>query len=87
MNYEREPANMKEMGPKAYNQKIKRSSKEADDHKNLPFNFDKPRKAKPSKVGIECKHCKKAVFVTEDAVLVVCGSCSGITRIKDKVKK
>ena len=87
MNYEREPANMKEIGPKAYNRKIKQDSKFSDDHKNLPYHFDRPTKSKIAKVAIECKQCKKVLFVSEDAILVVCGSCSSITRVKDKVNK
>ncbi len=82
MNYEREPANMKEMGPKAYKQKIDKGR-----NKNLPYNFDRPIKGQSNSTALECKHCNKVLFVNERAVLVVCGSCSGVTRIKDKVKR
>ena len=78
---------MTEMGPKAYKRKIKQDSENSDKHKNLPFNFDKPKNTKPARVHIECRHCGRDVFVTEDAILVVCGSCSGITRIKNKTVK
>ncbi len=87
MNYEREPANMKDMGPKSYIQKIKKESKISDSNKNLDYRFSIPCKSKPNNVAVVCQHCDKTVFVTEYAILVVCGSCKGVTRIKNRVKK
>lgn len=83
----REAPNMKEMGPKAYKNRIKRDSEFADKSKDLPYSFSKPKKTKPARVYVECGDCSKDLFVTDEAILVVCGSCKGITRIKDRIKK
>lgn len=84
MTYTREAPNMKEMGPKKYKERIHRDSKFADGHKNLPFKFSKPKKSKPTNVRIECSKCGRDLFVTDESILVVCGSCKELTRIKNK---
>lgn len=86
MGYDREPANMTEMGPSAYKKKIAGDNRTSKGNKDLPYNFSKPKKSKPLKVAVECKDCGKMLFVSEDSVLVVCGGCGSVTRIKNKVK-
>jgi hypothetical protein len=81
---EREPSNMKDIGPRKYRERIHKESKYADTHKNLPFSFSKPLKEKARNVLVECSHCERMLSVNEDTIVVVCGGCSKITRVKDR---
>ena len=84
----REAPNFKELGPKKYKERIHRESKFADDNKNLPFKFSKPKKkGKPENIEIVCSKCERSLFVNEDAVLVFCGVCNTLNRVRDRKVK
>ena len=87
MSYDREPANMTEMGPKAYKKKIANDNKISAGNRDLPYKFSKTKKGKPSKAVVECSKCGKVLFGTEDSILVVCGGCGVVVRIKNRCKK
>jgi len=79
---EREPANMMDKGTKKYRERIHRESKYADTHKNLPFKFSKPTKERPRNTCVVCEGCEKNLYVTETTIVVVCGQCKHVTKVK-----
>jgi len=81
---DREPANLKDKGSRKYRERIHRESRYADTYKNLPYTFSKPVKEKSHNVCVECSECGKSLFITEDTVIVICGSCKHLTRINRK---
>lgn len=84
---EREAANKVEKGARRYRERIHRESKFADDHKNLPYKFSKPKKSKPSNTHYECEECSRDFWVNEDTVIVICGHCKHMNRVKKMDKK
>lgn len=60
---------MAQSDPRRYNkymttqhkEKIHRESKFADDHKNLPFTFSKPKKSKPNRDVYQCGKCDRII--------------------------
>lgn len=83
----REPANKEEMGARQYNERISRESKFAEDSKNLPYKFSKPRKEKLLRVYFRCDFCGHESAITDETILVICGSCKKLNRIKNFTKK
>ncbi len=80
----REAANKMEKGTRKYNERIHKESRYADTHKNLPFEFTKPQKNKPSNVLVVCEECGKDLHVTQDTVVVICGHCKHFNKTKGK---
>jgi len=81
----REAANKHKKGSKAYREQIHRDSKFADDHKNLPYTFSKPKKYK-NPTGVEdCPSCGNASPIWPNTIMVAC-RC-GILYRTDKGKK
>ncbi len=63
-----------EGGAKAHNEKIHRESRYADEHKNLPFTFSKPRKAGRQKL-VKCMECDTKYYIGINTVGVICNEC------------
>jgi hypothetical protein len=83
MSYrEREPSNLKEMGETKYRERIHKDSKISAERKNLPYTFGVEKKCKPENILVECSGCSKSLFVSEDALISVCGTCKTLNRIK-----
>jgi len=80
----REGANKMDKGSRKYNERIHKESRFADTHKNLPFEFSRPTKHKPTNVLLICDNCGRDLHVTEDTVVVICGPCKHLNRVKDK---
>ena len=84
----REAGNAHEMGIAKYKNRIHKESKIADDQKNLPYKFSRPPRAgKPRNVYFECVACGHESAVTEDTILVICGGCKHLNRVKDSKRK
>ena len=64
--------------------KIHKESKFADDHKNLPFKFSKPKKSGRKKI-IECCNCGKISQVGINTVGIICSCCKKYTSVKEVV--
>ena len=62
--------------------KIHRESRYADEHKNLPFKFSKPRKPGRKKV-VECSKCGSITQVGVNAVGIICGECKQYASVKE----
>jgi hypothetical protein len=84
---ERESYQVQENGPRKYKEHISKDSKRSDNNMNLPYKFSKPRKEKNSNIPFVCIKCAKVLFVNEDAVLVECGSCSQLNRVRETKRK
>lgn len=63
-----------EEGLQKYRERIHRESKYADDNKNLPFTFSKPKKKKRSAL-VKCKNCGYVFSATVETVGVICRNC------------
>ena len=75
-----------EGGVGKHRERIHKESKFADEHKNLPFSFSKPKKQKPINTIVRCDFCEKEAFVTETTVAVICRHCNKFYRVTDKNK-
>lgn len=84
---EREAYQAQVMGKKKYREMIHKDSKRLDDHGNLPFTFSKPTKQKPCNTPFRCEKCGRTSAVSEESILVICGCCKHINKIKDIKKK
>ena len=80
----REAPNKHEKGSRKYKEWIHKESKRADDYKNLPFTFSKPKRSKPLTRSVFCTHCNDSTFVTETTVAVICRSCGKFYRVSEK---
>jgi len=68
-----------EMGEKAYKDKIHKESKFSDEHKNLPFTFSKPKRAKAKDVFVcDCGHIFSA---PKNIVMFICSSCKQLKKV------
>lgn len=63
-----------EGGVRNHNERIHRESKIATDHKNLPFEFSKPKNSGKTKV-VRCKKCKHVTSVPKNTVGMICDAC------------
>lgn len=70
-----------ECGIKKHNERIHRESKYADDHKNLPFTFSKPKKAKRQEYFI-CNNCGYVLSANVNTVGVICSSCKKYSSVR-----
>ena len=75
-------------GLKRHNEKIHRESKFADDHKNLPFSFSKPKKSRGTSMHVACDNCGHIISATSVTVGLICPSCkkfSSVTEVSGEV--
>jgi len=70
-----------EDGWRKHRERIHRESKYADDHKNLPFTFSKPKKNKRY-VLVMCENCCHVVFAPKDCVGMVCSKCNTYSSVE-----
>ena len=74
-----------ESGVRKHNERIHKESKWADDNKNLPFTFSKPKKAQRQKL-VKCKNCGALKYVNKATVGIICNDCkeySGVEEINE----
>jgi hypothetical protein len=84
---EREPYQAQVMGKRKYREMIHKDSKRIDDHSNLPFTFSKPHKDKPLNTLFVCENCGRDLMFNEEAILVACGMCKHLNRVRTVIKK
>jgi uncharacterized OB-fold protein len=70
-----------EGGEKKLKEKIHRESKFADDHKNLPFSFSKPKKS-GKMICFQCVECGRVVMAGINAVMCICPDCKKVTKVE-----
>lgn len=68
-----------EGGVRKHNERIHRESKYADDNKNLPFTFSKPKKGKKTD-DFGCAECGRVFSASVSTVMVVCPDCKKVTK-------
>ena len=69
-------------GTKKHNERIHRESKFADDHKNLPFTFSKPKK--PGRQAVfECVKCGYKTRSSVNTFGIVCPECNDFVRVRE----
>jgi len=71
-----------EAGVKKHNERIHKESKWADDNRNLPFSFSKPKKAQRSKI-VKCKNCGAIKSVNKNTVGVICSECKQYSAVEE----
>jgi len=69
-------------GINKHNERIHRESKFADQHKNLPFEFSKPKKA-GRRQYMECSNCGHIVHVSINTVGIICNECKTYNDVKE----
>lgn len=68
-----------EKGTQAYKDRIHKESKLADEHKNLPFTFSKPRRAKATDIFVcDCGHTFSA---PKGIIMFVCSNCKQLKKV------
>jgi len=72
-------------GTKKHNEKIHKESKFADDHKDLPFKFSKPKKAGRCSL-FECTECGYIISASVNNVGFVCPECKKFTKSREVVE-
>jgi len=73
-------------GEKRHRERIHKESKFADDWKNLPFKFSKPKKPKRKRL-IRCDNCGHIISGSVDTVGVICNNChkfSTVSEVEDE---
>ena len=69
-------------GTRKHNERIHKESKIADDNKNLPFTFSKPKTAGRNSV-FECTECGYKIAASVNNVGFVCPDCKKFTKSKE----
>ncbi len=72
-----------EGGVKKLNQRIHKESKFADSHKNLPFSFRKPPKAKGRSSIVQCDNCGAFTHGTTMTVGIICKQCNKFSSVSE----
>lgn len=72
-----------EEGVKKLNERIHRESKYADDNKNLPFSFSKPKKARASSTALSCDNCGNISYASRITIGVICRSCGKFSTVSE----
>ena len=84
---EREAIQSQVMGKQNYRNMIHKDSKRLDDQGNLPFTLSKPQKSKPLNTAFNCEKCGRESAVSEESLIVICGGCKHLNKIKSIKKK
>jgi uncharacterized OB-fold protein len=71
-----------EGGIQNHRDKIHRDSKFADDNKNLPFTFSKPRRTTRS-IVVRCKNCGYVTSVSKNTVGMICVQCEKYSNVEE----
>jgi len=72
-----------EIGVGKLNEKIHKESKFADTHKNLPFSFRKPLKAKGRSAVVKCDNCGKLSHGNSTTVGIICSGCKKFSTVSE----
>ena len=72
------------MGTRKHNERIHRESKWADDNKNLPFSFSKPKKQGRSR-AVKCSNCGNVTNATINTVGIICVKCNQYSSVEEYV--
>lgn len=64
-----------------HKERIHRESKVADDHKNLPFKFSKPRKHRRH-TAVRCKNCGYVTSAPVNTVGIICPECKKYSSVE-----
>jgi len=68
-------------GEKKLRDKIHKESKFADDHKNLPFDFSKPKK-NGKMVYFRCVECGRVITAGPNTIMCICPDCKKVTKVE-----
>lgn len=71
-------------GLKKHRERIHKESKFADDYKNLPFTFSKPKK-NPRRTYKICNNCGSVIYVNVNTVGIICSSCKQYSSVREVV--
>jgi DNA-directed RNA polymerase subunit RPC12/RpoP len=71
-----------EGGVRKHNERIHRESNFADQYKNLPFSFSKPRKS-GRKEYMACTNCGHIVHLSVNTVGIICNECKTYNEVKE----
>jgi len=71
-----------EEGVGKLNERIHRESNYIDQHKNLPFEFSKPKRS-GRKRYMKCANCGNIVHVSVNTVGIICNNCKSYTNVKE----
>lgn len=71
-----------ECGINKLRSKIHRESKFADQHKDLPFMFSKPKRS-GRKEYMECVNCGHVVHLSVNTVGIICNECKTYNDVKE----
>lgn len=72
-------------GLKKHREKIHSDAKVADDHKNLPFEFSKPKKPIGRSTYVKCDSCGRVSSATTKTVGMVCPDCKKFSTVTEMV--
>ena len=70
-----------EGGLKNHQERIHRESRYVDEHKNLPFEFSKPRKT-GSRKYMKCSKCGHIVYVSVNTIGIICKECNAYVSVE-----
>ena len=62
---------------------VRKQAKLEDEYYDLPIKFPKPKTKLGPKFPVECPYCGHIFGKTRHTVLVICGECKKLVRIKD----
>jgi len=68
-------------GEQKLRNKIRKESKFADDHKNLPFSFSKPKRS-GRQILFKCLECGNTFFASKNTVMVICSKCRKYAKVE-----
>ena len=71
------------LGVRKHNERIHRESKNADDYKNLQFNFKKPPKARGLSTYVKCDNCGNITHATSITVGIICKKCKNFSSVTE----
>jgi len=69
-----------EGGERRLRDKIHKESKFADDNKNLPFSFSKPKHL-GSQVLFKCSECDNVFLASKNTVMCICSKCKKASKV------
>ena len=69
-----------ECGVRKHNERIHKESKFADDNKNLPFSFSKPKKSGRTSF-VECDNCGHVTAASINTVGKICSNCKKFSTV------
>jgi hypothetical protein len=74
-----------ECGVGRHEERIRKETKFARDHKNLPFSVQKPPKPRGNKVYISCDACGYLTSATSVTVGIICPECKQFSTVTEVI--